>query len=107
MHQVTSDYNIIASTTGSYDAFLLCNFNDTDAMYKLGANIWRKICAEEEPQISEAMLTDVLIGKWTFHPDNYKYYKNLIDIGDKKRNYHNLRSLIKKGKFKNEFVESI
>lgn len=37
-----------------------------------------KACAAEDPRIDQAMLTDIIVGKWPFHLEDYDQYRRMV-----------------------------
>ena len=102
---ITSNYSIIASTSGYYDSFLLNNFLNNDLLDKYGQKLWIDYCKDEDPLSSESLIIEIIYGKMLLHPDTYKYYQSYIKEIDTE-NYISERNKIKKGKFKDEILES-
>jgi DNA-binding Lrp family transcriptional regulator len=70
-NEASNDYCVFADTSGAYDGLFLCTFENSDALYKKGPASNERIFAEESPKIEKAALTDVIVGKWPFHLENY------------------------------------
>ena len=73
--QIVSDYNYVADTVGYFDAFRICAFEKGEELAQRGPEMFRKIFADEQPIIEKAMLTDVLLGLWPFHLDDFEEWK--------------------------------
>jgi DNA-binding Lrp family transcriptional regulator len=73
--QVISDYNYVVDTVGYFDVFYICAFEKGEELNQRGPEMFRKIFADEQPIVEKTMLTDVLIGLWPFHLDNFEEWK--------------------------------
>lgn len=78
LHESTSDYSLILDTVGEFDEICICTFKDGETMGRRGPNMYLKGLAMESPEIDRSILTDVIVGKWPFHLDDYGYYNELM-----------------------------
>ena len=105
LNSITSNYSVISNISGYYDLFLFNNFLNNELIDKYGRKLWEDSCIDEDPISSESIITETIYGKMLLHPDSYNYYKKYIKEIDTE-NYINERNKIKKGKFKDEILES-
>ncbi|VVB77155.1 Winged helix DNA-binding domain protein [uncultured archaeon] len=75
LRETVNDYAIVANTNGGYDAFYLCAFKNGEDLSKRGPEMLRTAWMAEDPKIDRAVLTDIIVGKWPFHLEEYKQYK--------------------------------
>lgn len=78
LHENTSDYAVILDTVGAYDTLYLCTFEDGEALEKRGPELQKELLSDESPKIEKAILTEVIVGKWPFHLDDYSFFKVLV-----------------------------
>ena len=84
-NEVINNWAIISDTNGQWDGFDVCAFQNGEALARFGPELFRKEWENEHPQIERAILTDIIIGKWPFHLENYSSLRAII-----KRNKENL-----------------
>ncbi len=76
--EIVSDYSLDANTSGDYDVFYICSFSGGEVLSKRGPDRLQTLWQTEEPKIEKAILTDVLVGKWPFHLEEYAFAKKII-----------------------------
>ncbi len=78
LKEVVNEYAIITDTVGAFDAIYVCAFNGGEEMSKRGTERIKRLFEFENPMIKSAMLTDLLVGKWPFHLEEYSYMKRSL-----------------------------
>jgi len=73
LHEYSNDYNVIVDTNGSFDIICICSFNNGEKLAKRGPDIIKELWKEENPEIEKAILTDVIVGKWPFALNRYRF----------------------------------
>jgi DNA-binding Lrp family transcriptional regulator len=100
----TSDYSVIATSSGMFHLALICNFENGEDYSNRGSNMWLRLCRDEEIRTQDALLTDVIIGKWPFHADRYDYYKKVMKILNLDENaYRKARESAKAGRLAEDY----
>ena len=79
LHETVNDYSIVANANGGYDAFYFCAFNNGEDLSKRGPDLLREKWLAEDPRIDRAMLTDIIVGKWPFHLEDYKPFRDFVE----------------------------
>jgi DNA-binding Lrp family transcriptional regulator len=79
-NEASNDYCVFVDTSGAYDALFVCTFEDSEALYKKGPALNERIFAEESPSIEKAVLTDVIVGRWPFHLEDYSDWNDRFRV---------------------------
>jgi len=79
LHEITNDYCLVASTNGSYDSFNICAFKSGETLQKRGPILIENLWTEENPRIKKVLLTDLIVGKWPFHLEEYEAYRKVVE----------------------------
>jgi len=79
-HQATSDYILITDTIGYFDIFYIGNFNRGEDAEKRGAEMYKKIFADELLVIEKAIITDILAGYLPQHIDTFEEWKKKAQL---------------------------
>ena len=82
LHSISNDYCLDTSTNGTYDEFFICALKGGEDVDRRGSGLIQRMWADEKPRIRQALLTEVLVGKWPFHLENYKNYLKVIETED-------------------------
>jgi DNA-binding Lrp family transcriptional regulator len=80
LHETVNDYSVVANANGGYDAFFICAFKNGEDLSKRGPEMLRTTWIAEDPKIDRAMLTDIIVGKWPFHLEDYKQYREIAKL---------------------------
>ena len=79
LHETVNDYALVANANGGYDAFYICAFKNGEDLSKRGPELLREKWLAEDPKIDRAMLTDIIVGKWPFHLEDYDQYRRMVE----------------------------
>jgi len=74
-HQFTSDYFLITDAVGYFDIFYIANFGRGEDAEKRGAEMYKKIFADELLVVEKAIITDILTGYLPQHIDTFEEWK--------------------------------
>ncbi len=77
-HEITNDYCLIADDNGANDMLYICDFENGEKLSERGPELTQKLWSAEDPNIRKAILTDLLMGKWPFHLEDYDEYRRFI-----------------------------
>jgi DNA-binding Lrp family transcriptional regulator len=78
LHEVTNECCLVVDANGAYDTFYICTFENGEMMAKRGPSLLKTLWAEENPKIESALLTGIIVGKWPFHLEEYRTYKEFV-----------------------------
>ncbi len=81
----TSDYVLDVNINGTYDVFSMCTFKNGEEMSKRGAELVQTMWKTEKPKIDRAILTDIIVGKWPSHLEEYEKQREFIKSVVKQR----------------------
>ncbi|MDE1804258.1 MAG: Lrp/AsnC family transcriptional regulator [Candidatus Micrarchaeota archaeon] len=81
--EATNDYVLNIDINGGYDTFSMCTFKDGENMAKRGVEMLRTCWAAEKPKIDKAILTDIIVGKWPFHLEEYESIRKFVGSSSK------------------------
>ncbi len=79
LHETVNDYAVTADMNGNYDFFAVCAFKNGETLSRRGAEFAREVWLREDPVIDKALLTDIIVGKWPFHLENYGAYRTILE----------------------------
>jgi DNA-binding Lrp family transcriptional regulator len=78
-HETVNDYAITADMNGNYDFFAICAFKNGETLSRRGPEFMGGAWLKEDPVIDKALLTDIIVGKWPFHLENYSAYRIILE----------------------------
>ena len=76
-HESSNDYCLILEPHGHYDAFVICTFDNGEALLRRGSGLLMNMFAEEDIKIEKAIITDVLVGMLPLHLEGYDFYRKI------------------------------
>ncbi|MFP3288830.1 MAG: winged helix-turn-helix transcriptional regulator [Candidatus Micrarchaeota archaeon] len=79
-HQFASDYILIIDTLGYFDGFYIASFSRGEDAEKRGAEMYRKIFADEILLLEKAIITDTLVGYLPLHIDSFEVWKKELKL---------------------------
>jgi len=79
-HQLASDYILITDTIGYFDIFYIANFSRGEDAEKRGAEMYKRIFADELLVIEKAIITDILAGYLPQHIDTFEEWKKKAQL---------------------------
>ena len=79
-HQLASDYILIADTLGYFDGFYIASFGRGEDAEKRGAEMYRKIFADEILLLEKAIITDTLAGYLPLHIDSFEIWRKELKL---------------------------
>lgn len=82
--EITTDYSIVCDTSGHFDSIYFCNFENGTALNERGPNLLKKLWTSEYPVIEQAILTELITGKWPFNANNYVRWRTVMKDLSKK-----------------------
>ncbi len=84
LHRAVNDYGLICDTTGFYDGFFVCAFDDGEVAAKRSPEILKTLWKEEDARVEKVILTSLLVGKWPFHLEGYSIQtKHMVTLRKK------------------------
>jgi len=71
---------LIADTLGYFDIFYIASFGRGEDAEKKGAEMYRKIFADEILLLEKAIITDTLAGYLPLHVDSFEVWKKELKL---------------------------
>jgi len=79
-HQLASDYILITDTLGYFDGFNIASFDRGEDAEKRGAEMYKKIFADEILLLEKGIITDTLAGYLPLHIDSFEAWKKELKL---------------------------
>jgi len=75
LHKATSDFDLIVDTVGAFDEMCVNTFENGEQMAERGPDMYATLLSAESAKTERSILTDILVGRWPFHLDDYGCYR--------------------------------